>query len=289
VSSEAGDGEDTRSPDAVEIKQCCARLYESEIVSRLLGDSFHPGGVALTERLGQLLGLTPESRVLDAASGKGASAMFIAQRFGCAVAGVDLSTQNVAHANAEADRLGLAGRVSFRVGDAERLPLDDASVDAVICECAFCTFPDKHAAANEFARVLKPGGRAGLSDITRAPGPAGELADLMAWVACLADASPADAYAARLHDAGFIDVAVENHDDVLLEMIRNIGSRLFAADILRGLRKIDLEGIDLVAAYRMTRQALVAVDENRLGYTLVSAARPERGGPEGLSKGGMTW
>jgi arsenite methyltransferase len=96
----------------------------------------------------------------------------------------------------------------------------------------------------------------------------------MAWVACLADACPADASAARLHDAGFINVAVENHDTVLLEMIRSIGNRLFAADILPGLRKIDLKGIDLDAANRMTRQALVAVGENRLGYALVCAARP---------------
>jgi arsenite methyltransferase len=278
VKREADDREVIRPPDAVEIKQCCARLYESEIVSQLLGESFHPGGAALTERLGQLLGLTPESLVLDAASGKGTSAVLIAQRFGCAVLGVDLSPQNVAHAKAEADRLRLAGRVSFRVGDAERLPLDDASVDTVICECAFCTFPDKQAAADEFARVLKPGGRVGLSDITRAPGPAGELADLMAWIACLADACPADAYAARLNDAGFIDVTVENHDAALLEMIRNIGSRLFAADILRGLQKIDLEGIDLAAANRMTRQALVAVSERRLGYALMCAAKPERSG-----------
>ena len=72
-------------------KQCCARLYESEIVSRLLGESFHPGGIALTERLGQLLGLTAASRVLDAASGKGTSAVVLAQRFGCTVIGVDLS------------------------------------------------------------------------------------------------------------------------------------------------------------------------------------------------------
>jgi arsenite methyltransferase len=276
VSGEVLGGPATGSPDPVEIKQCCTRLYESEIVSRLLGESFHPGGAALTERLGQLLSLTPRSRVLDAASGKGTSAVLIAQRFGCAVVGVDLSAQNVAHANAEADRLGLAGRVSFRVGDAERLPVDDGSVDAVICECAFCTFPDKQAAASEFARVLRPGGRVGLSDITRVPGPAGELADLMAWVACLADACPADTYAARLTDAGFIHVAAENHDPVLVEMIRSIGSRLFAADILRGLHKIDLEGIDLVAAKRMTKEALVAVNERRLGYALMCAAKPER-------------
>jgi arsenite methyltransferase len=263
------------SAAAAHVKQCCARLYESEIVARLLGDSFHPGGAALTERLGQLLGLGPNSRVLDAASGKGVSSILLAQRFGCAVVGVDLSAQNVVHATTEADRLGLTDRVTFKVGDAEQLPLDEGSVDAIICECAFCTFPDKRAAAHEFARVLKPGGHVGLSDITRASGPAGELADLMAWIACLADACPADAYAARFVEAGFVDPAVENHDSVLLEMIRNIGSRLFAVDVLCGLKKIDLDGIDFGAARRMTRQALVAVERHRLGYAVVCATKPK--------------
>jgi hypothetical protein len=50
------------------------------------------------------------------------------------------------------------------------------------------------------------------------------------------------------------------------------------ADIRRGLRKIDLEGIDLVAANRMTRQALVAVSEHRLGYAVVCAPKPKYGG-----------
>ena len=247
--------------DTAQIKQCCARLYESELVTRLLGDSFHPGGMALTRRLGEILSLTSESRVLDAASGKGASAMLIAQQFGCSVVGVDLSDQNVRHAAAEVDRLGLAHRVRFEVGDAERLPLFDASVDAIVCECAFCTFPDKPAAAREFARVLKSGGRIGLSDITRAPGPPGELDDLMAWIACLADARPADSYGAWLTAAGFTNVAVERHDAALAEMIRVIGTRLFATEVLARLEKIDLAGIDLAAAKRMTRQALTAVAE----------------------------
>jgi arsenite methyltransferase len=277
---ETSGGDALERHDAGEIKRCCARLYESEIVARLLGESFHPGGAALTERLGQLLRLTPESRVLDVASGNGTSAVLIAQRFGSSVVGIDLSAQNIRCATAEVDRLGLAHLVRFEIGDAERLPIVDASVDAIICECAFCTFPDKQAAADEFSRVLKPGGRVGLSDITRAPGQAGELADLMPWVACLADAGPSEMYAARLINAGLVDVAVENHDAVLLEMIRGIGRRLFAVDILHGLRKIDLEGIDLVAANRMTRQALVAVSEKRLGYALTCAAKPERpGGP----------
>jgi arsenite methyltransferase len=77
------------------------------------------------------------------ASGTGTSALFLVQRFGCHVVGVDLGAENVARATGEAERLGLADRVRFTVGDAEQLPLQDSEVDAVICECAFCTFPDK--------------------------------------------------------------------------------------------------------------------------------------------------
>ena len=266
-------GEVPGRPDAVDVKQCCARLYESEFASRLLGESFHPGGAALTERLGHLVGLTPDSLVLDVASGKGTSAVLVAERFGCAVVGVDLSAQNAVHATAEAGRLGLAGRLRFEVGDAEQLPLAEASVDAIICECAFCTFPDKPVAAAEFARVLKPGGRVGLSDITRAPGPPGELADLMAWIACLADARPADAYTAWLTDAGFTNATIEEHDEALMEMIRRIGTRLFATEVLAGLGKLDLAGIDLPALKRMTKQALTAAAEHRLGYAIVCATK----------------
>ena len=131
------------------VKQCCARLYESDIVSLLLGDSFHPGGVALTERLGHLINLTEDSHVVDVASGRGTSALHLAQRFGCRVSGIDLSQQNVDRATADAVRLGLADRVQFRVGDGECLPLAAESVDAVICECAFCAFPDKSRAARK--------------------------------------------------------------------------------------------------------------------------------------------
>lgn len=279
----SGETERVRSSvgDPAQVKQCCARLYESELVTRLLGDSFHPGGAAMTERLGERVGLSASSRVLDAASGRGASAFVLARRFGCSVLGIELSAHNVELAQAEALRLGLADRVRFQVGDAECLPVEDASVDAVICECAFCTFPDKATAASEFVRVLRPGGIVGISDITRAAGPPGEFDDLMAWVACLADARSADAYAGWLIDAGLVNALVEGHDHTLTEMVRSIGQKLFAAELLAGLKKIDLEGIDLTAAKRLTRQALTAVADGRLGYVIVSAAKPAQ--PPGVS------
>src|SRR5260370_39212224 len=158
--------QETNSPGNETLKQCCAKLYESDLAKVLLGDSFHPGGLRLTERLGSLLRLRPESHVLDVASGKGTTALFLAERFGCHVVGIDYSGQNIAAANQLASGKRLSSLVRFQCGDAEGLRFPDKSFDAIICECAYCTFPNKTDAAREFARVLCPGGRVGLSDLT---------------------------------------------------------------------------------------------------------------------------
>src|SRR5258708_14007726 len=71
--------------DAVEIKTCCTTAYQSDVARLLLGDSFHPGGLKLTEHLGTLLHLGPQRRVLCVGSGQGRSATPLAQRFGCQV------------------------------------------------------------------------------------------------------------------------------------------------------------------------------------------------------------
>src|SRR6516162_5356321 len=95
-------------PSVEEIKSCCATLYQSDLVRFLLGDSFHPGGEALTMRLGELLQLGPEHSVLDVASGQGTSAILLAQRFGCRVQGVDYGRTATALANERVQALGLA-------------------------------------------------------------------------------------------------------------------------------------------------------------------------------------
>ncbi len=257
------------------LKQCCAQLYEGDFAKLLLGDSFHPGGVKLTERLGTLLQLTPQSHVLDIASGKGTSALFLAERFGCEVLGIDYSRQNVEQANAAAAAKGAYPRVSFQAGDAERLPVDDASFDAVICECAFCTFPDKPAAAHEFARVLRKGGRAGLSDLTRGPVLPKELDSLLAWIACIADAQPVESYVQYLSAAGFRVEHTEQHNDALLEMVNQIRMKLLGAEIMVGLKKLALPNADLSAAKQMAQAALAAIQQGSLGYSIICAAKLE--------------
>jgi arsenite methyltransferase len=265
------------SPDTVkpkDVKQCCARLYESDFARLLLGDSFHPGGTKLTERLGELLGLSAQSRVLDIASGTGTSALFLAGRFGCEVVGVDYGSRNVEQSNAAATARGLDKRVHFRTGDAERLPFVDFSFDAVICECAFCTFPDKTAAAHEFARVLRSGGGIGLSDLTRGSTLSEELRGLLAWVACIGDARPVDTYVRHLCDAGFRGERVEPHDEALLEMVNQVRTKLLGAEIMVGLKKLELPGVDFTAAKEMARSAVSAVRQGSLGYVILHASKP---------------
>lgn len=260
---------------ADELKSCCANLYESDWAKLLLGDSFHPGGVPLTLRLGAVLGLGPGDRVLDVAAGKGTSALALANQYGCEVVGVDFGAGNVRDANAAAARAGLADRVRFAVGDAERLSaFGDGTFDAIVCECAFCTFPDKRAAAAEFARVLRPGGRVGLSDLTRAGAIPPELEGLLAWVACIADALPIDDYVAHLQDAALTVTAVEPHDEALEQLVGGIRTKLLGAEIMVKLKKLSLpEGIDFATAKGMARAASDAVRQGKLGYAIVVGAK----------------
>ena len=256
------------------IKSCCATLYESDFARMLLGDSFHPGGLRLTQQLGERLGLAAGSRVLDVASGKGESALFLAQRFGCEVTGIDFGSENVRQSAERAAATGVEHLVQFRQGDAERMNLSGVSFDAIVCECAFCTFPDKPAAASEFARVLRAGGNVALSDLTRSKALPPELQGLFAWIACIADARPVDEYATYLKDAGFGSIEIEPHDEALAEMVRDIQGKLLGVELMSKLKKLDLEGIDFEKAKALARAAADAVRAKTLGYALILAQRP---------------
>jgi SAM-dependent methyltransferase len=255
------------------IKQCCASAYESDFARMLLGDSFHPGGLELTRRLATLLELRPGMRVLDVASGKGESAIFLAEEVGCEMVGLDLGTENVHEARRRAEAANVAALTTFQHGDAESMEFPKASFDRVICECAFCTFPDKVAAAREFARVLRDLGRVGLSDLTRAGSLPPDLEGLLAWVACIADARPVQEYAACLESAEFGSPTVELHDHALAQMARDVQGRLLGLELMAGLGKIDLAGADLYQAKRFARAAMRAIEEHKLGYALMVAER----------------
>ena len=254
-------------------KGCCAAAYSGDVVAMVLGESYHPGGLALTRGLLAHLDLDADERVLDVASGRGVTALVIAGEHPVEVDGVDLSESNVAHATEAARQAGLAQRVRFHAGDAERLPFPDAVFDAVVCECAFCTFPDKATAASELVRVLRPGGRLAITDVTIAPpGLTGDLAGLAGWVVCLADARPLDEYSSILAAAGMRTVHTERHDAALARMVEQIDARLRALRMLRSTTPA-LAGIDFDRGLELAEQAAAAVREGTAGYAMLVAVR----------------
>lgn len=256
---------------AEETKACCADAYGSDLAALLLGDSYHPGGAALTRRLATALGLRPDERVLDVAAGRGTTAVLLAREFGVRVDGVDLSAANVALAQGAVASAGLADRVTFTVGDAERLPRPDDSFDAVVSECAFCTFPDKPTAAAQFARVLRPDGRLGLTDVVAEPArlPA-ELMTIIGRVACIADARPFAEYADLLADAGIRVVRTERHDAAMGRMIDQIEARLTVVRLTARARAEAL-GLDFNRAEPVIAAARQALADGVIGYGLLIA------------------
>jgi ubiquinone/menaquinone biosynthesis C-methylase UbiE len=114
-------------------------------------------------RLATVANVAPGQRVLDVASGRGAVLFPSAESVGPTgeVAGIDLADEMVGATNEEAGRRGLSARV--RVMDAEHLDFPDALFDRVLCGFGIMFFPDQPRALGEFRRVLKPGGRLGLS------------------------------------------------------------------------------------------------------------------------------
>ncbi|HEY3795042.1 MAG TPA: methyltransferase domain-containing protein [Bradyrhizobium sp.] len=265
--------EEAAGDSSTTLKQCCAAAYDHDAVRLLVGDPLHPGGAQLTERLGLILNLGPQTRVLDVAAGRGASTLTLAARFGCEVVGLDYSRRNVELARHHAHEQGVADRVAFYCGDAERLPFADGAFDAIVCECALCTFPNKPSAASEFARVLRPGGRVGISDLTRRGSLPRELEGLEAWIACIADARPLEEYSALFAGAGLSAGVTEAHDRALIDFVERIRSRLLMAEIMVGLRKVELPGIELSVVKNIARHALAAAKAGKLGYAIVTATK----------------
>jgi arsenite methyltransferase len=260
--------------DPEQVKACCATGYSSDVVALLLGSSYHPGGTALTRHLLELLDLQSGERLVDVACGVGATSLLAAHHYGVDVDGVDLSEANVKLAAGAAVATDLADRTRFHHGDAEALPLPDGGADAVICECALCTFPGKATAAHEMARVLRPGGLLGISDITadrdRLPP---ELTGLAAWVACVADARTTDGYRHLLTEAGLRVTTIEQHTEALARMITQVAARL---DLLKMIARPKLEalGMDLARSGPALDAARGAVRDGILGYVLIIAEKP---------------
>ena len=208
---------------------CCGANVSEHAVALDIGYSAHElADVPVDANLGLGCGapigfLQPQAgeTVLDLGSGAGLDAFLAARQVGPQgrVIGVDMTPEMLEKARANAAALGL-GQVEFREGRLEKLPVADASVDAVTSNCVINLVPDKAAVFQEIARVLKPGGRMVISDIVLdGPLPAAIEKDVYAYVGCVSGAMQRKDYFDRLEAAGLRDVEVLKDVDYLGAMI----------------------------------------------------------------------
>ena len=132
-------------------------------------DHFHSGGKSATERLARLAQLRPGMRVLDVGGGLGGPARTLAAKFGCRVTLIDLTESYVRTGAALTARLGLADRVTHRVGDALALDVGDEPFDVVWTQNSGMNITDKERLYAGFARALRPGGVLALQEPMAGP------------------------------------------------------------------------------------------------------------------------
>jgi arsenite methyltransferase len=157
--------------------------------------------------------------VLDLGSGAGVDVFLAANKVGPTgrVIGVDMTEEMVDKAKSTARDYGYHN-VEFRLGEIEKLPVEDKSVDAIISNCVINLSPDKSKVFQEAYRALKPGGRLMVSDIVSEGALPDEIkTDSNAWSCCIGGALEQQEYLKEIREAGFEDVQVLSSKEFYIE------------------------------------------------------------------------
>ena len=169
--------------------------------------------------------LQPGQIVLDLGSGGGFDCFIAAKKVGPdgRAIGVDMTAEMIGKARAGipkfTEKTGLSN-VEFRLGEIEHLPVADASVDVVISNCVINLSPDKQQVWNEIARVLKPGGKACISDLAlKKVLPEEVLKSATALVGCVAGAVLIETTIEMAKVAGLSDIQIEEKSDIIDLMV----------------------------------------------------------------------
>ena len=197
---------------------CCNSTVQAKKISKKVGYSDSemnnvPEGANLGFGCGNPVALAAVKEgdvVLDLGSGAGFDAFLAAKKVGKTgrVIGVDMTPEMVAKAKENANK-GNYANVEFRLGEIEKLPVEDNSIDVIISNCVINLSPDKEAVFKEAFRVLKPGGRLMVSDLVLAKDLPKEIKDSVeAYVGCLAGAVKKDKYLRFIEQSGFQDIKI---------------------------------------------------------------------------------
>ncbi|MCF7891942.1 MAG: arsenite methyltransferase [Candidatus Omnitrophica bacterium] len=210
-------------------ESCCSSA--SSDISKELGYSQEeidkvPQGSDLGLGCGNPIALTSLKEgdlVVDLGSGGGFDAFLAAGKVGKSgrVIGVDMTQAMVKQARKNAKKGGY-DNLEFRLGEIEKLPIEDDSIDVVISNCVINLSPDKQAVFNEAFRVLKSGGSLIVSDLVLTKDlPKAIKESIEAYLGCLAGAVKRQRYLSFIKQAGFQNVKVINESNYPVGAVAN--------------------------------------------------------------------
>ncbi len=197
---------------------CCGSANQAKSISKFVGYSDAdvntvPEGANLGLGCGNpvaIASLKDGDEVLDLGSGAGFDAFLASPKVGKSgrVIGVDMTPEMIEKARENAKR-GNYKNVEFRLGEIEKLPVKDASIDIIISNCVINLSPEKEQVFKEAFRVLKPGGRLMISDLVLVKDlPDAIKKSVEAYVGCLSGAIKEDEYLKFIKMAGFKEVKI---------------------------------------------------------------------------------
>jgi SAM-dependent methyltransferase len=205
--------------------ETCGQIgYSAEELSQLPADAVMGLGCGNPVKLADLC---QGETVLDLGSGGGIDVFLASKVVGPSgrVIGIDMTSEMLARARANAKRLGLSN-VEFRQGLIEALPVEDSSVDVILSNCVINLSPNKDAVFSEAFRVLRPGGRLVVSDMVadgELPAEIRENPDR--WAACIGGALPEEDYLAAIRGAGFASIEVLSHEGKIQGHVYSVAVR----------------------------------------------------------------
>jgi len=174
-------------------------------------EDFHTMGRFATSQLVDLVAISSEDEVLDAGSGVGGTARYVADRCGCTVTAVDLTEEYCETARWLNRLVGLDEQINVRQADVTALPFADATFRVVFSQHVQMNVADKTRLYRETRRVLTSGGRLAMWDVTS--GERGELDYPLPWAdqPAVSHLATADRLHAIVESSGF---AIDHWNDL---------------------------------------------------------------------------
>lgn len=219
----------------------------------------------LTRKIVDTLALRPGERVLDAGCGTGATGTQVGDEYGVRVTGITVSPVEAGKGQERATARGLTDRVRFQVEDYHRLSYADGSFDAVIAIESLMHATDMQKALSELRRVLRPGGRIAIAEMTKVSDAAAPP------LPGSREPMKTDAWRKEFEDAGFV---IQEWTECARRVFGASGQRFVAHTVSLREQVVSMFGQEFFDGMVAMQEEAFAPGPENMGYLILCATKP---------------